>query len=326
MLINAANVDLFLEGRRPRHVWSHQLRLRATPGAEGPTPPTDHVSNFTAMPCGAAADPQRPCGRSEETGRLAEKGQPLRGSTCLGQDGEQALFESLSARSQGAFVAWVKGGHEIRQECKRLVTDVLDLMTAPGGQSEDFFRKTSREKGFSEGRVGIAAKKSPLLVATITAATTTGPMVPAVPGGVVVEVSPGLALTKDGTNAVLNMGKGGGTKDSPLVANHYIADCAHARQAARKISLRSALSLVEGDANADHGHGKRQEEAPTCKKEARCNESAERRRLDSMDAYGFGSMRKIWERDRPPQVEQAQGQLILSSWDAESLISIVELF
>lgn len=33
LLVNAANVDAFLEGRRPRHVWSHQLRVR--PGGSG---------------------------------------------------------------------------------------------------------------------------------------------------------------------------------------------------------------------------------------------------------------------------------------------------
>ncbi|CAM9921884.1 unnamed protein product, partial [Sphacelaria rigidula] len=43
---------------------------------------------------------------------------------------ERALFESLSAGREGVFVAWVKGGHEIRQECKVAVTELLELLAA----------------------------------------------------------------------------------------------------------------------------------------------------------------------------------------------------
>ncbi|CBN77304.1 conserved unknown protein [Ectocarpus siliculosus] len=119
VLINAANVDPFLEGRRPRHVWSHQLRLGGTP---------------TVNNGGNAA------------GNRGENA-----VSCLGPGGELALFESLSAGAEGAFVAWVKGGHETRQECKRLVVDVLDLLAAPGGQEASFFR---RGGGGKEGRAG----------------------------------------------------------------------------------------------------------------------------------------------------------------------------
>lgn len=79
-------------------------------------------------------------------------------SSCLGPGGERALFESLSAGASGAFVAWVKGGHEIRQECKRIVTDVLDLLAAPRGQTEAFFHRGAQRKRAPRGRVGIAAK------------------------------------------------------------------------------------------------------------------------------------------------------------------------
>ncbi|CAM9746266.1 unnamed protein product, partial [Hapterophycus canaliculatus] len=99
MLVNAANVDPFLEGRRPRHVWSHQLRVRA------PAP----ASTVTTADNGGNVNSQR-------------------SASCLGPGGEQALFESLSSGAEGAFVAWVKGGHETRQECKRLIVDVLDLL------------------------------------------------------------------------------------------------------------------------------------------------------------------------------------------------------
>lgn len=93
-------------------------------------------------------------------GRRGEsRGQSVNNS-CLGLEGERALFESLSAGAEGAFVAWVKGGHETRQECKRLVTDVLELLTAPKGQPGAFFRRGVQVKLASGGRVGIAAKAS----------------------------------------------------------------------------------------------------------------------------------------------------------------------
>jgi pimeloyl-ACP methyl ester carboxylesterase len=47
--------------------------------------------------------------------------------SCLGQRGIQLLEETMG-RPYGAFVAWVKGGHEIKQENKRFVLDVMDCM------------------------------------------------------------------------------------------------------------------------------------------------------------------------------------------------------
>lgn len=126
VLVNAANVDPFLEGRRPRHVWSHQLRLGGT-----------SIANNGGNVAG---------NRGENV------------ASCLGPGGELALFESLSAGAEGAFVAWVKGGHETRQECKRLVVDVLDLLAAPSGQEASFFRRGAQVKRPSGVRVGIAAK------------------------------------------------------------------------------------------------------------------------------------------------------------------------
>ncbi|CAM9277713.1 unnamed protein product, partial [Scytosiphon promiscuus] len=128
MLVNAANVDPFLEGRRPRHVWSHQLRLRA-PAPASTVTTADKEGNANSNSC----------------------------VTCLGPGGEQALFESLASGAEGAFVAWVKGGHETRQECKRLVVDVLDLLAAPGGQIPAFFKRGALARRAPGGRVGIAA-------------------------------------------------------------------------------------------------------------------------------------------------------------------------
>ncbi|CAM9236976.1 unnamed protein product [Choristocarpus tenellus] len=94
LLISAANVDPFLEGRKPYHLWSHELQ--------------QHL-------------------------------EPWEGKTCLGSRGEKALAESISIGQRGAFVLWVKGGHEVRQERKRVVTDILGLLVAPEGQPEGYF-------------------------------------------------------------------------------------------------------------------------------------------------------------------------------------------
>eukprot|EP00903_Cladosiphon_okamuranus_P015481 g14292.t1 len=147
MLIDAANVDPFLEGRRPRHVWSHQLRLRPTAG----------TAENSANGVGGAF------------------------VSCLGPSGEQALFESLSSGTEGAFVAWVKGGHEMRQECKRLVVDMLDLLAAPGGQTPAFFRRGVLARRPPWGRVGIAANTTSKTVKLKTKVT--GPAASAVEEG-----------------------------------------------------------------------------------------------------------------------------------------------
>lgn len=156
LLVNAANVDPFLEGRRPRHLWSHQLRLRTTPSPVSQASPAVSTSKETP----SAGDQQR---RVENSGLEPHGGPAIQTSnsaSCLGPAGERALFESLSAGAKGAFVAWVKGGHETRQECKRLVTDVLDLLAAPRGQTEAFFQRGTQRKHGPGGRVGIAAKKT----------------------------------------------------------------------------------------------------------------------------------------------------------------------
>lgn len=88
--------------------------------------------------------------------------QSSRAVSCLGLKGERALFESLASGRTGAFVAWVKGGHEVRQECKFAVTHILDLLAAPRGQAESFFRRGTqlqRASGGRDKRVGITAKR-----------------------------------------------------------------------------------------------------------------------------------------------------------------------
>lgn len=152
--MNAANVDPFLEGRRSRHLWSHQLRLRTATGHT--TQANSAISTTTEPP--SAGGQQRGIEKSVVESRGGRPIQTGRISSCLGPEGERALFESLSAGASGAFVAWVKGGHEIRQECKRIVTDVLDLLAAPRGQTEAFFQRGAQSRRVPRGRVGIAAK------------------------------------------------------------------------------------------------------------------------------------------------------------------------
>lgn len=161
MLVNAANVDPFLGSRRARHVWSHQLRFRGaatsafknnspTPANESTPPSIGSATEIPSVDLGRA-------GGEPDTELLPHKNTSASVS-CLGSAGERALFESLAAGPQGAFVAWVKGGHEVRQECKQLVTDVLELLVAPRGQTEAFFQRNVQTKRAPVGRIGFAAK------------------------------------------------------------------------------------------------------------------------------------------------------------------------
>ena len=86
MLVNAANVDPFLEGRAASHLWSHQMKLEC---------PLDQ--------------------------------------SCLGKKGREQLVEALQ-NPQGAFVMWVRAGHEIKQERKRVLMDLMDVLCFPQGE------------------------------------------------------------------------------------------------------------------------------------------------------------------------------------------------
>lgn len=160
-MVNAANVDPFLGSRRARHVWSHQLRFRgsvtSTFKTNSPTPANDSTPSAIGSAPEIPSVDLRRAGKEPETELLPDKN-AFASVSCLGSAGERALFESLAAGPQGAFVAWVKGGHEVRQECKQLVTDVLELLVAPRGQTEAFFQKIVQPKRAPVGRIGFAAK------------------------------------------------------------------------------------------------------------------------------------------------------------------------
>ena len=162
MLINAANVDPFLERRRARHVWSHQLRFSEIAAGTIGNKPSILLDGSGLPSVRSVTEVTKLNVRRAERELVTElrphqENQPAARS-CLGLLGERALFESLAAGPQGAFVAWVKGGHEVRQECKRLVTDVLNLLALPSGQAEHFFRRGFQPQRAPVGRTSIAAK------------------------------------------------------------------------------------------------------------------------------------------------------------------------
>lgn len=254
MLVDAANVDPFLEGRRPRHVWSHQLRLR---------------------PANVAA---------ESGGNGSGNGSTF--VSCLGPSGEQALFESLSSGPEGAFVAWVKGGHETRQECKRLVVDVLDLLAAPGGQTAGFFQRGAQARRPPGGRVGIAANATSKTATTKVKATE--PSSPAAGKDLGDELPPSDAVgTGDNHPTLVD----GGERNAEVGAPGS--------------SIVHAGTGVEGNEQREGGEQDKVEQAMGAvggaESDRRTDAAAEGRGPSGL-TYGYASLRKIREREPLPEV------------------------
>lgn len=246
MLVNAANVDPFLEGRRPRHVWSHQLRLRA------PAP----ASTVTT---------------SDNGGNIHGNNS----SSCLGPGGEQALFESLSSGAEGAFVAWVKGGHETRQECKRLVVDVLDLLAAPGGQTPSFFQRGVQAKRAPAGRMGIAAKGKGTATVGVVVAPKGGSGEDDLSVSKVVHENDG-----DRRTTARNGDAGGAAApETTVVSDRRVVEDPHERERGRTRAIleKSGVGRSGGDATVAEQEG-------------------------SGLTYGYASLRRIRERDPLPEV------------------------
>lgn len=101
MLVNPANVDPFLRGRSStHHFWSHEFRDgRVGAGSDG------ELTSSAAV-------------------------EAARGSSVYGRKGLTDLLRALS-RPRGTFVAWVRAGHEVCQEGKRAVIDLLDVLAKP---------------------------------------------------------------------------------------------------------------------------------------------------------------------------------------------------
>lgn len=100
VFVNPANVDPFLRGRSfVHHFWSHEFH-NPPAGTEG-----------------------RSGGGGEDVGEH-------RAQSVYGRKGLTDLLRALS-KPGGTFVAWVRAGHEVRQESKRAVMDMLDTLANP---------------------------------------------------------------------------------------------------------------------------------------------------------------------------------------------------
>ncbi|CAM9632139.1 unnamed protein product [Scytosiphon promiscuus] len=112
VLVNPANVDPFLRGRSStHHFWSHEFRDGG--GVVG-------------------------MGGDLDAPSIA----PVSQSSVYGRKGLTDLLRALS-KPRGTFVAWVRAGHEVCQEAKRAVIDLLDVLAKP----------TLRHTGVSEADV-----------------------------------------------------------------------------------------------------------------------------------------------------------------------------
>ncbi|CAM9848733.1 unnamed protein product, partial [Choristocarpus tenellus] len=108
MLVNPANVDPFLKGRSTvKHFWSHEFE-NASSGED----------------CSSSLGPASPSSHRYDKGNKRD----LR--SVYGSKGLAVLMGILS-NPYGAFVAWVPAGHEVRQEAKRAVMDLLDALAKP---------------------------------------------------------------------------------------------------------------------------------------------------------------------------------------------------
>lgn len=115
VLVNPANVDPFLRGRSStHHFWSHEFRDGGDGGGGGCT----------------GSDGEAPSAAA------------VSGSSVYGSKGLTDLLRALS-KPRGTFVAWVRAGHEVCQESKRAVIDLLDALAKP----------TPEHTGVDESRV-----------------------------------------------------------------------------------------------------------------------------------------------------------------------------
>lgn len=108
VLVNPANVDPFLRGRSSvHHFWSHEFC----------TPPAGTEGRSGDGSGGGGG------GGCEDVGEREAQ-------SVYGRKGLTDLLRALS-KPRGTFVAWVRAGHEVRQESKRAVMDMLDALAKP---------------------------------------------------------------------------------------------------------------------------------------------------------------------------------------------------
>ena len=122
VLVNAANVDPFLSGRKAHHLWSHMQNVLPDSGGD----------SWVGK-------------RSTGPGDYAR-------CSLLGKTGLRMLLSCL-ADSRGAFVMWVRGGHAIQQENKTALLDLLDILVHP---TEEYCGVGIPEKTGAEGTTAVA--------------------------------------------------------------------------------------------------------------------------------------------------------------------------
>ena len=110
ILVNPANVDPFLRGRSStRHFWSHEFQ---------------DMSGETTL--GGGKSGVNVAGEGGGNDIRTSRGS----GSVYGRKGLTDLLRALSS-PRGTFVAWVRAGHEVRQEAKRAVVDLLDALAKP---------------------------------------------------------------------------------------------------------------------------------------------------------------------------------------------------
>lgn len=133
VLVNPANVDPFLRGRSStHHFWSHEFRNSG----------------------GAVGD-----------GQASSAATAVSGSSVYGRKGLTDLLRALS-KPRGTFVAWVRAGHEVCQEGKRAVIDLLDVLAKPTPEHAGVDEADVRQ-GEAEGAVTLGLYPSGEWVARV---------------------------------------------------------------------------------------------------------------------------------------------------------------
>lgn len=136
VLVNPANVDPFLRGRSStHHFWSHEFQ---NGGGSG----------------GIVGD-----------GEASSPATAVSGSSVYGRKGLTDLLRALS-KPRGTFVAWVRAGHEVCQEGKRAVIDLLDVLAKPTPKHAGVDESDVRQ-GEAEGSVTLGLYPSGEWVAKV---------------------------------------------------------------------------------------------------------------------------------------------------------------
>lgn len=106
-LVNASNVDSFLQGRTCKHLWSHMLNV-----------PSEAMQAH-AVDIGG-----------QWVGKMSAGPEDYHKYSTLGRAGLKMILESLRS-PRGAFAMWTRSGHIVHQEYKAAVLDLIDVLACP---------------------------------------------------------------------------------------------------------------------------------------------------------------------------------------------------